>query len=101
MTDEAQLESPQAEAAEPADGVDDPHEAEPVQNGLAPVRSLRELIDRYGRNLRYLYTETGQSIDETLIREGLAAAWARDGQHRDHLVKVECGSRVCDVECLR
>ena len=44
------------------------------------------LVDRYGRLLRYVYMESGQSIDEALIEEGLATAWARDGQHRDLLV---------------
>ena len=39
--------------------------------------------DRYGRLLYYFYTEDGTSIDAALVREGLARAWARDGQHRE------------------
>jgi micrococcal nuclease len=39
--------------------------------------------DRYGRILYYVYTEGGESIDETLVREGLALAWGWDGQYRD------------------
>ena len=35
--------------------------------------------DRYGRLLYYVYTENGASIDATLIREGLARVWTRDG----------------------
>ncbi len=44
--------------------------------------------DRGGRLLLYVYTDAGNSIDETLIREGLAAAWTRDGQHRDYLATL-------------
>jgi endonuclease YncB( thermonuclease family) len=40
------------------------------------------LTDQFGRTLAYSYsTEGGVSIDETLIRKGLATAWTRDGQH--------------------
>ena len=35
--------------------------------------------DRYGRLLFYLYTQSGESIEATLIQEGLATAWTRDG----------------------
>jgi micrococcal nuclease len=44
--------------------------------------------DRYARLLYYVYTQDGASIDELLVREGLALAW-EDGQHRDLLVAVE------------
>ena len=33
------------------------------------------------------------SIDATLVREGLARAWTRDGQHRDTLVELERDAR--------
>ncbi len=36
-----------------------------------------------------MYAEDGISIDEALIREGLATAWTRDGQHRAYLVDLE------------
>ena len=49
--------------------------------------------DRYGRLLYYAYTESGESVEETLIREGLARAWTRDGQHRDSLLRVEESTR--------
>ena len=45
--------------------------------------------DQYGRQLFYIYTEGGESVDEILVREGLATAWKRDGQHRDALVLAE------------
>ena len=41
--------------------------------------------DRYGRLLYYVYTQDGDSIDETLVSKGLAKAWTRDGEHRDLL----------------
>ena len=56
--------------------------------------------DRYGRLLFYLYTRTGESIDATLIREGLATAWTRDGQHRDLLVNLEQEARRQETGCL-
>ena len=37
---------------------------------------------------------------ETLVSEGLAVAWTRDGQHRDRLVEVEQVARRDNVECL-
>ena len=38
--------------------------------------------DQYGRILYYVYNMDGESIDEMLVREGLALAWLEDGQHR-------------------
>ena len=56
--------------------------------------------DRYGRLLFYLYTRTGESIDATLIQEGLATAWTRDGQYRDLLVNLEQEARRQASGCL-
>ncbi len=56
--------------------------------------------DQYGRLLAYAYTGDGLSIDEILIREGLAAAWTRDGQHRDLLVGLERQARREEAGCL-
>lgn len=47
------------------------------------------LTDLNDRNLRYLYTEAGASIDELLISKGLAVAWTQDGQHREHLMRIQ------------
>ena len=58
------------------------------------------LTDQFGRILAYVFTQDGMSIDETLIREGLATAWARDGQHRDFLVGLERGARRKYAGCL-
>lgn len=56
--------------------------------------------DRYGRILFYVYNNDGESIDETLVREGLALAWTRDGQHKDGLVAAEEGAKRDGVGCL-
>ncbi len=48
----------------------------------------------------YVYTSEGESIDEILIREGLALAWTRDGQHRDVLVAAEEEARRKGRGCL-
>ena len=56
--------------------------------------------DPYERDLYYVYTYGGDSIDETLVRKGLALAWTRDGQHRDFLVDLEATARERGVGCL-
>ena len=43
--------------------------------------------------------DDGDSIDETLVSEGLAKAWTRDGQHRDLLVGM-AQARQSGVGCL-
>lgn len=56
--------------------------------------------DRYGRILFYVYTNEGESIDETLVQEGSALAWKRDGQHKDVLVAAEERAKREGVGCL-
>ena len=56
--------------------------------------------DKYGRSLFYLYTRSGESIDATLIQEGLATAWTRDGQYRDLLINREQEARRQGTGCL-
>ena len=56
--------------------------------------------DPGGRLLYYAYTESGNSIDEILVREGLALAWTRDGQHRDRLLGIEGEARRRGAGCL-
>ncbi len=58
------------------------------------------LFDRVGRMLAYVYTEDGFSIDEVLVREGLAQAWTSDGQHRSLLVALESDARRDNTGCL-
>ena len=54
----------------------------------------------YDRLLFYAYTEDGRSIDELLIRDGLAEAWIKDGQHKDVLTGLEQQARWDGVGCL-
>jgi len=56
--------------------------------------------DQYQRILSYAYTMDGLSIDEILIREGLARAWTKDGQHRDYLVGLESEAKDKSAGCL-
>ena len=56
--------------------------------------------DAGGRLLFYAYTEAGNSIDEMLIREGMATAWTRDGQHRRLLLELEQLARRSGKGCL-
>jgi endonuclease YncB( thermonuclease family) len=92
-------------------GVDTPERGQPCFTEATD--RLRELVggsvrgergpragDNYGRILFYVYTENGESIDEILVREGLALAWTRDGQHRDVLVAAEEGARRDGRGCL-
>lgn len=62
-------------------------------------RGPRE-ADVYGRSLAYVYTDAGLSIDELLVKEGLAVAWTSDGQHRDHLMEQERRAKEGGVGCL-
>jgi endonuclease YncB( thermonuclease family) len=57
-------------------------------------------MDEFNRVLAYVYTEAGDSIDETLVREGLSWAWTRDGQHRDVLMALERDARHRGAGCL-
>ena len=56
--------------------------------------------DPGGSMLDDIYTEQGNSIDEILVREGLALAWSRDGQHREALVRLEQSARRSGTGCL-
>ena len=64
------------------------------------VESGPRARDPGGRLLYYVYTMRGNSIDEMLVREGLARAWTRDGQHRDALVRLERNARSSASGCL-
>jgi endonuclease YncB( thermonuclease family) len=56
--------------------------------------------DPGGRLLYYTFTVAGNSIDEMLVREGLARAWNGDGQHREVLMGWERGARNAAAGCL-
>jgi endonuclease YncB( thermonuclease family) len=57
-------------------------------------------MDSFGRVLAYVFTKAGNSVDETLVRDGLAWALTNDGQHYDSLVAAARGARRGDVGCL-
>ena len=71
-----------------------------LSGDMVRVESGPRSEDRYGRLLLYLYTRSGESIDATLIQEGLATAWTRDGQYRDALVNLEQEARRQETGCL-
>ena len=52
------------------------------------------------RLLRYAFLEDGRSLDATLVAEGLALAWRRDGQLRDAIVALEETAREGRTGCL-
>jgi endonuclease YncB( thermonuclease family) len=56
--------------------------------------------DQFGRSLYYVYTSSGDSIDELLVKEGFAWAWTQDGQYRDHLIELESKARQDGTGCL-
>ena len=61
------------------------------------VESGPRATDVYGRTLAYLYTKSGKSIDEVLVKEGLAVAWTRNGQHRGFINTKYCLPSWCTV----
>ena len=56
--------------------------------------------DDGARLLRYAFLEDGRSLDATLVAEGLALAWRRDGQLRDAIVRLEEAAREGRIGCL-
>ncbi len=58
------------------------------------------LEDADGRQLRYVFTSDGMSIDAALITEGVARAWTSDGALRDQLVELEDEARRERRGCL-
>ena len=57
-------------------------------------------FDSGGRILLYVFTEAGNSIDEMLVQQGLARAWTKDGQYRDHLFGLEREAKRKRAGCL-
>jgi len=56
--------------------------------------------DRFGRLLRYAFTEDGRSVEAQLIAEGLGYAWREDGAYRNQLVALEAETESRGVGCL-
>jgi micrococcal nuclease len=92
-------------------GVDTPERGQPCYDeatarnrALAGARVWIEFDERTrdpgGRLLAYVYSERGESIDETLVREGLGRAWRRDGSRRAQLIGLEEEARAARRGCL-
>jgi endonuclease YncB( thermonuclease family) len=58
------------------------------------------LQDPGGRELSYVYTETGISIDALMLDEGLAVAWTANGRFRDEFIAIEQNARAAYRGCL-
>ena len=56
--------------------------------------------DDGGRLLRYVFALDGRSIDGSLVAEGFARAWTRDGAYRDAIVALEEEARREGRGCL-
>lgn len=52
------------------------------------------------RLLRYAFLADGRSLDATLVAEGLAEAWRRDGQLREVIGALESAARAEGRGCL-
>jgi endonuclease YncB( thermonuclease family) len=60
-----------------------------------PVDSIRTSPNHY-----YLYTNAGASIEDQLVREGLALVWTQDGQHLGWFLFQDAAAKATDVGCL-
>ena len=92
-------------------GIDTPERGEAcyaeATNRLRELAGSRVLLvaderlqDPGGRELRYVYTETGTSIDALMLDEGLAVAWTADGAFRDQFIAIEQNARAAHRGCL-
>ena len=55
---------------------------------------------RISSNHFYLFTAEGRSIEEQLVREGLALVWTQDGQHLGWFVFRNSDARQSEAGCL-
>lgn len=55
---------------------------------------------RIADNHRYLFTSDGVSVEETMIREGLAIAWTQDGQHLGWFLFQDAQAKANERGCL-
>jgi micrococcal nuclease len=92
-------------------GIDTPERGDrchrEATDGLAAIAGAGVLLlederheDSGGRQLRYLFTPDGRSIDAELVDDGLALAWREDGAYRDQLVAIEEAARAAGIGCL-
>lgn len=92
-------------------GVDTPERGEPcfaeattrlrtLAGGEVRLLADARQRDPFGRELRYVFTPDGRSLDAALIAEGLGRAWTEDGALRDVLVSLEEETRAAGRGCL-
>jgi endonuclease YncB( thermonuclease family) len=55
---------------------------------------------RQGKGHYYLFKENGDSIEQQLIREGLALTWSQDGQHLGWFLFNDAQARAQESGCL-
>jgi endonuclease YncB( thermonuclease family) len=79
------------------DAADRIHEL--ASGGVRLLADQRER-DRFGRLLRYVYTDGGLSIDAVMVSEGLAHAWRDDGALRLPLIALEERARNEHAGCI-
>lgn len=60
----------------------------------------RRQQDGFQRELRYLFTPTGRSIDAMMVDEGVARAWRDDGTLRATLIGLEDAAKAAKRGCL-
>ncbi len=56
--------------------------------------------DAFGRELRYVFTPDGVSVDATLVAEGFGLAWRQDGRYRGEIIYFEDGAKAARRGCL-
>ena len=71
-----------------------------LAGGSVLLQPDARLQDPGGRELRYVFTDEGASIDAALLHEGLAIAWRRDGSYVDELVTIEEAASAAGTGCL-
>ena len=65
------------------------------------IRSnLRVQPNRFQRELRYVFTPAGRSIDAALLDEGYAHAWREDGALKPILIPIEEAAHAAHRGCL-
>ena len=57
-------------------------------------------IDSFGRSLRYIFLESGVSVEATLVADGYGLAWREGGRYRDQIVMLEEEAKAARRGCL-
>jgi endonuclease YncB( thermonuclease family) len=71
-----------------------------LASGEVRLASDARQRDGFGRELRYVFTPAGRSLDAALVDEGLATAWREDGALRGLLIGIEEAARAETRGCL-